>query len=1039
MNITSRGARRTLAAVCSTAVVVAGAAFFVAPAEAAGPTLGFLPTVGSATILNLDPTTAGNEADTYGLKVTTPLSSDTSPLFVSVASGPTGGALYVERTNVGGAGAPPVAQPVGAVNAKTVTTGVNASQLTVVAGPLGATLNSHTVQVGTGATAEIAVIVSGGTAGPLVLDRPLSFTHTGEALKDLGLTSAADPYSTVGVGLTAPVTNYATGDNIYLGATKAGSYSLTFFRDRNGNGAYDSGTDDTTPAFPLTVLDADGTSTTATSDDFAPTLTVPASVDKPRTIKAQVSPGGLSTTDIRGLASGVGALGTALQSVVKVAFTQTANAELGGSQVLGVTVFDGTTFNRTSNATAAAGTVTTTSAAPTTTVASKTTAVVTNTTNTLALSSADDAVNVLLPNAAGTANTADVRAGTAEVVYKARALDAGSLAVAGATVYFTLAPVAGGTIALTNLMANHVAVPATGEVAVTTDADGYATLSVHSDLTAAGNKYQITATTNGHSDNAVVTYQATAARTTNPIVITSSAAELSPAVGTANVTIKGKLVDQFGQIWQPPNTVTQQVTVGGVATGNAVLSAGTFSYLYTPATAPTAGTTQNVTFVYNGGAAATAAVNWASAASPATVTLSQPVNNATALVLSHANLIQSNHVLGSVLDSNSAGIAFKSYTLSAPADSGIYFAGDTAGTNMSNPFTGAATNAGGIDAYAFYTKVGSAKITATSGAAHAESAITTAAPVGASQYKIIVMGASGKPGQTLIVSGKVMDVFGNGVPDRFVSLSVGATSIGALTSATPQTNADGVFSTTFPTGSNQSGEVTVTANLLQAAGHLASDPKLVVVPTPLTTWKTVAGMTLANGDVEDTAKITVSDDVDKTTVSAASSRSGAGAVKLTGTAKPGSSVEVYSKPAGTSVAYALVGVATANAEGAWTDTEYINSTTLFYAKTSVSSSAPITVKVAVPEAPPTPKFNLGAKALGSGKVAITAVGNGDTRSVVTIYQVVGKKTVKVTTVKVDSKGVARATIKTSKGSKTYKVVYINGYKNGSKTIKVTVK
>ena len=133
-----------------------------------------------------------------------------------------------------------------------------------------------------------------------------------------------------------------------------------------------------------------------------------------------------------------------------------------------------------------------------------------------------------------------------------------------------------------------------------------------------------------------------------------------------------------------------------------------------------------------------------------------------------------------------------------------------------------------------------------------------------------------------------------------------------------------------------------------------------------------------------------------------------------------------------------------SSSGDWTATETISVSTTFIAKSlgahpSTSSQITVTIKPLVVVIPDPKNFKPSAKVLGMGRVTITAVGNGDTRSVVTIYQVVGKKLVKVTSVKVNAKGVASATIKTSKGSKTYKIVYINGPKSAAKTITVRVK
>ncbi len=196
-----------------------------------------------------------------------------------------------------------------------------------------------------------------------------------------------------------------------------------------------------------------------------------------------------------------------------------------------------------------------------------------------------------------TGGTVKVRPGTSDVMFTAKAMDnAGTPApVANATVTFTLT--AGAGIALTDLTANGAAVPASGEVTVTTGADGMAKLTVRSAKTADANAYTVNASSGAANATPAlsVAYQAAAV---DAVKITSTSTELTPKVGTTSVTVKGKLVDQFGKDFQPPASENQQVAVSGDATGNAVLSNGTFSYTYTPTTPPAAGTTNSLTFTY---------------------------------------------------------------------------------------------------------------------------------------------------------------------------------------------------------------------------------------------------------------------------------------------------------------------------------------------------------------------------------------------------------------------------------------------------------
>ena len=164
-------------------------------------------------------------------------------------------------------------------------------------------------------------------------------------------------------------------------------------------------------------------------------------------------------------------------------------------------------------------------------------------------------------------------------------------------------------------------------------------------------------------------------------------------------------------------------------------------------------------------------------------------------------------------DSNHTAVAFKNVTITGTP--GVYFS-MSATPDVNNPLvttvTTTTTNAGAIGGvYAFFTKPGAGSITVAADTVTQSAAFTT--DDSADAYKVVVNPASGAPGDVLIVTGSVMDAFGNPVVGTQVDLSTGVSTIGVLANAAPLTNSAGVFSTTFTTGSNQNGKATLTATL----------------------------------------------------------------------------------------------------------------------------------------------------------------------------------------------------------------------------------
>ncbi len=1022
MNLQSKKARIPIAALGVTALCSAGLGIFASPAMAVGQSLSFAGSVSSATILKTDPTASPTAAGlTYGTKINGITGTD--PLYVSVLTAPAPSAvLYAERA--AGSGAPQNATFAAIAGVTTADATAGSKAVTLDAAPT-STITGDLVLIGTGASAFYARVASGGTTANIILADPAPATFTGTDIKTAGSAVTHSAFTTATSAAPEQIAGYSSGDNLYFGSNTEGTYTLQAFQDTNGDGIYQANLDSTTPTFTVNVKKPE--------DSF--TLDTPATVaggTKQAKAKATTT---LSTEDIRG--GSPSTLGTNIAA--QTSFTL-ADSGSGGTGVTGLntspvagqfSTADGIfayLSGGVNGATALGQGITTPNAFTTTlkygvtTVGSaRSTSITSNGVATLTnVVAADQTDNVDIP----VAGTIKVRPGTAAVTYTATAKDNASTpaAVAGATVTFTLT--AGSGIALTDLTANGAAVPASGEVNVTTGTDGTAKLVVSSAKTANGNAYTVDASsgTATSSPSLSVAYQTAAVDT---VKITSTSAELTPAVGTASVTVKGKLIDQYGKDFQPPSSDSQQVAVSGAATGNVVPTAGAFSYTFTPTTPPTAGTTQTLTFTY-GAKTANAVINWASSAAAATVTLSAPADKATGLALQNVSGPGSGiAVTGTVLDSTNAGLAYKGVKLSG--DDGVWFA--TASTpDADHPLSATldtvASNSGALQgAYVFFTKSGDHKVTATAGTATATSNVTANAPVATAGWNVTVNDVNGAPGSTLILTGKVTDVFGNPVSGAVVSLNADPSTVGALGSTTVTTNAAGVFSTTFVTGTNSSGDVKVTAEITNNGGTL----------TPAAAWKT-AGVTLKDAVDKVTGAVTVA--ATKLTLSATAkvvAGGSGGTAKLSGKYLPDTSVDIWSKESGEKT-YSLMDSVMTDGEGEWGISTKVARSTYFLAKANGLSSPSDVTEV-------WSAVSLTAKALGKGKVQLSANGDPNVKAPLNFYRSIAGKDPLLKKVTSSSSGVAKVTVSLPKGVRSVYVTYkAPGTTLGqSKTVKVTVK
>ncbi len=1017
MNLQSKKARLPIAALGVTALIAGGGWIGASSAFAVGETLTFLGAdANAASIVAIDPVTIAASGLAFGVKVGGAASSDTRALDLQVLTAPTSGAVKVIRSP--GNAAPAVA-----------TTGSYTSGGTSITVPSSAI-------AAVGDTAYNALGVSLGVISAIPDATHLTVPTIGAATQASGLITVLKAPTTVAASTTTGtvVPGYAVGDNVFFGATVAGTYTLRLFKDTGGDGAYQANADDSTPTFTLTVK--------TPADAFS--LSAPTTVDEGTKGAMATITSTLSTTDIRG--GSPAALASNVAGLLSLAIADNGAGGTGvtGDDTGGVAVYDATNgFYRylATSSTQALGQGVTAPHTVTTGLTfnsvgvgtAKTTEVTTNgvTHVTLTAKSGQSA------NVAGTGAGTKIRTGISKVTYTALATDSSVPVVpqAGKIVTFTLTPGAGTTLA--DLSVNGTAVPTTGasagQVTATTDSSGIASIDVTSAKTANGNIYRVDASSGSGSGTQIIATYTTAIA--SAVVITSTTAQLTPPVTATTVPVSGELTDQYGEVFQPPSSDTQQVVVSGSATGNAVVTGGMFTYNYVPTTTPVAGTTASLTFTYNGGPTATATIQWASTTAAASIKLTTPADGAKLVTLqdnttpvpaqgnagSPAFGNTTGAVTGTVYDASNAALAFKSVTLSG--SDGVYFstsATPDATHKLVKTLDVVTSNTGAISgAYVYFTVAGSAKVTATTGAVHADATVTTSDPDPSQKYTVSVNDTTASPGSTVIVTGKVLDIFGNPVPSATVTLSTGASTVGALGANNITTNSDGIFSTTFLAGSNQSGVVDLTATL---TGQTAN-------ATAVTAYAT-AGVTLADGDYQAASKITVTEV--KVTLTASPKTVG-GKTEIGGTFLPNTSVDIYSKAIDAG-SYTLLDSLDTDAEGGFGATYSIKKTTSFLAKANGLSSKVSTTKV-------TSTVTLTAKAYKKGYATLAANGSPSAKGTLVFWRSVAGPDIKLKTMTSNSSGNGTAIVKLPKGTRSVYVKFTApGTTGGSSTIhKVTVK
>jgi hypothetical protein len=601
----------------------------------------------------------------------------------------------------------------------------------------------------------------------------------------------------------------------------------------------------------------------------------------------------------------------------------------------------------------------------------------------------------------------NVHNGTTAVTYTATVTDSDS-DKSGNIVYFTL----GGTD-VASLTTNGTAA-GTNVYSATTNSDGVASITV-TDGAATPVSYTVTSASNNIS-NGPLTVKYGDPRA-SIVAITTTGAALSPTVSAGQVTINGKLLDQFGANYAPAQSLNQQIDVSGAVTAHPVLSGGTFSYLYKPVATPTAGSTDTLNFASTGegNPAAAAVVSWASSTPVSAVTVvPASTTPAVAKVTPFATPVA---ITGKVTDSGASGLAYKTVTLTGTQ--GVYFSTASTGANLVNTLDVATDSSGNYTVYAVFTRSGLGKVTATSEGKSASADVTVGVAANTESFTLNVTSQSTMPNSTVVISGRVNDVFGNPVENATVTIVPDDITYGVLSSSTATTNASGDYSVIFTTGS-KTGKVFLSAKVALGA-----------TITPHASWLAIGGLTLPKSNTVATGNITIAADA----VSLSASKTtlvGGGNLTLKGNTRHGAVVDVYWKTSGGPAQF--IDSVTADGSGDFSVPARVTASGYFFAKTSTATSQAVSVKVVS-------TAKISARSLGSGWVRVSVSGGPSKAGTVVLWERLrGGKLVKRAVVHT-STGAASWKIRAGKGAKIYRATYTasGAAISGIVSVSVTVK
>ncbi|MDQ1294519.1 MAG: hypothetical protein QG608_2402, partial [Actinomycetota bacterium] len=421
--------------------------------------------------------------------------------------------------------------------------------------------------------------------------------------------------------LTTPGTTDITGaltegSDTFLTTNEPGTYTLHFVDE-----GPTAGTDDDvlSPTITLTVKDAYAASA-STTDDWVPTVSNNASsagIGDP--ITGRVSLSELTVIDSRGSSAGIGVVSAKYAALLSLAFdgsTAGLDTDLGAglmAKAFATSALNMATRLIPSGTTGEAGTVTTTAYFDTDGDAAAADAddlAIGNTANTVLATNGVSAVALDSVDVTGTvkeaAGAVSVKTGTLPVTYKATVTDADAVK-SGNVVYFSLTGTDRAYLSTDGTAVDSATTSTPRIYSAVTDAMGVATIVVTDGATTPAG-YVVNASSNGAAAPLAMTATYGDAAV-GSVEVTSTTAQLHPSVGSP-ATLAGRVLDQFGGVYQPTGAQVQQVSVlvdvndadctydAASVTGYTTIANGLFSYTYTPTVTPIVGQCDAFQFSY---------------------------------------------------------------------------------------------------------------------------------------------------------------------------------------------------------------------------------------------------------------------------------------------------------------------------------------------------------------------------------------------------------------------------------------------------------
>jgi hypothetical protein len=648
--------------------------------------------------------------------------------------------------------------------------------------------------------------ISSAPAGSKLLTNPLNHYFTAAGTKTLlssstmqlgsaffsGMTSTTD--AVAAAGITNATSSLKVETDFFFWPDVAGTYSFTFFDDRNNNGLVDGS--DVSQLYSITMGAAASTVTVSNLTGLAPTsATNPNASEYGAVIR-------IKTTDAGGTATAPAAdagLTVTLSGSAKVAFKNGTATALSSTLTLGSADFDAS-GNAYLNIIDAVAEISTVTVGGTGSLASATPAATT------AQFVAASAGLQLVVGSAGTAGTSGVgfvgASATSFSIPGASTITWESTVLASAS---TATVPKYGAIQVTDTARNLGSPMALNyDSAAATDLLGNADFAIATTKVTAGTAYQLIGQTTAGSATAQITVAVALP------VITSTTVAFTPASGVRSAllgsnTVSAKVVNQFGGV-VPNSTITWSVSGRNTSTTSPVVvtgSTGLASFTVTDAALATSTATSDtvtaaVSYTDAAGTTTTTSGSWVINYSTVGIkTVAMTTDNTTAGVANLGTPVSAG-IIQAGLTGPSAAAGRKAVSATATDANGAVVSGlacvwTVAGTTAAIPSTAVTsyTNSLGVCSSSVYAWIaGTYTVTVTAGGVAGTGTQTfhNATP---SSVRTISATVDGN-----IVTAVVKDRFGNGVAGVtvYASTTGGANIGGMLIASTPVTNLTGSVS-----------------------------------------------------------------------------------------------------------------------------------------------------------------------------------------------------------------------------------------------------